>query len=357
MHLRSLAIAFCLSFCGLLSALDVGEPVPALTGTTWIVGQAPTSAPPAAAQPPVTDQTAIPAATVPGPTTATKPLLITFWASWSEPSLQSIAAVAAWPEAKDGQIQVVALSFENEATVRAATARQTAWNHVAVGCASPDVARAFLANVPNLPHAFLIDAAGVLIWHGHPVAAHDVLTQVLARRFDLEKAKTVAALHSDLAALLKQKNQRGQDQTDAVLDLATRIRLLEPFDGQALDLSITIARNRDDVALLRSILTSIDRDDCPANLANNLSWSRVIDEKLSMRQLDLALTLVDRALAKEPGSGAYLDTKARILHELGQFDEAIALQEKAVAADPRGGLEQTLGYYRQLKELRAKRNK
>jgi hypothetical protein len=85
-------------------------------------------------------------------------------------------------------------------------------------------------------------------------------------------------------------------------------------------------------------------------LQNELAWQIATDPNIKERNLKLAETIANRA--NEAGHGkdpAILDTLARVKFMLGQKDEAIALQEKAVSAadgDMKTQLEKTLDSYK-----------
>jgi thiol-disulfide isomerase/thioredoxin len=321
----------CIAACILalpLAALDVGDKAPSLNGVTWIKGQAPA---------------------MPGTVT-----VVEFWATWCGPCRQTIPHLTALQKKHGDKLHIAGLSTEDAAKAKPFVDQQGGQMDYRVGLMANDAAQSYMKGIEGIPHAFLVDTTGVVVWHGHPTGLDTVIDQVLAGQFDVEKAETLAGLRKELATILQQR----PPQLDKLLDVVVQLRLVDPFDSQAVELAITIARYREDPSQVRKVLASLDRDDCPAMIANNNAWARVIDEKLHYRHLDLALILAERAVAKEPKNAAYLDTKARILHEIGLFDEALALEEQAVALEPGSeDLARTLDYYRQLRELRANKGK
>lgn len=78
--------------------------------------------------------------------------------------------------------------------------------------------------------------------------------------------------------------------------------------------------------LLKSIETHPDQYDS----YNDLAWLYTEEGK----RLSRALDLVNEALAHDPDNYAYLDTKAEVLYQLGQAEEAVAIEEKLFAKYP-----------------------
>jgi tetratricopeptide (TPR) repeat protein len=67
-----------------------------------------------------------------------------------------------------------------------------------------------------------------------------------------------------------------------------------------------------------------------ANTLNNICWSKAT----SNIALDSALQDCDAAIAKAPGTAAYLDSRAFVLLRMGRYDEAIAAYDKALDLQP-----------------------
>ena len=85
-------------------------------------------------------------------------------------------------------------------------------------------------------------------------------------------------------------------------------------------------------------------------LLNEFAWTLLTDENIKQRNLPLATKLAKAALdASEGKDGAILDTYARALFDSGKVADAVAFQQKAVAAcedeDQKRELEATLKKY------------
>lgn len=306
-----------------LAALDIGDPAPRLEGVTWVKGAAPV---------------------MPGPIT-----VVEFWATWCGPCRKTIPHLTSLQKTYGDKLQIAGLSTEEGDTVKPFVTTQGAAMEYRVGLIKEDAAQAYMKDIDGIPHAFLIDAAGTVVWHGHPGTIGGPLSQVMAGNYDVAKAKTLGGLHRELEEATREQ----QPAIAKLQDIIARIRAVAPFDEKAVELAVSIGRFTKDAAKIRAIMTELQVEGCPAELANSIAWSRATDEELAYRHLDVALALINRAVAKEPASAAFLDTRARILHEIGFFDEAIATEEKAQALDAQDATYgRTLAYFRRLKELR-----
>lgn len=306
------------------TALDIGDAAPPLAGITWVKGQA------------VESKGAV--------------TVVEFWATWCPPCKASIPHLSKLQKAHGDKVRIVGLSNEERAVVEPFIAAQGEAMAYRVGIVDEADQARWRGDRTDIPFAYLVDAGGTVLWTGSPMALDRPLAQVLAGTFDIAKSKQQAALRATLESKL-----RG-DKPDIAGGLRTIDALLaiDPLDQQAIDLSLAIARFTKDAALQRRTLERLPLAEMPGDMANGLAWDLAVDQDLSRRQLDLAKAFIARALATDPGSAAYLDTQARIHYALGQVDDAIAAQRKAVAAGPDDAdMKRTLAFYEGLAAIRA----
>lgn len=307
-----------------LGALEVGDKAPSLATVTWLKG--------AAVEP-------SPAVTV-----------VEFWATWCGPCRTTIPHLTGLQKKYGEKVRIAGLSNEDEATVKPFIAEMGAKMDYHVGIADVATHNAYMEGIDGIPHAFVIDATGVVVWHGHPGSMEGPLSQVIAGTFDAKKATAIAKAEGDLQRLLQ---GRTPDIAQALKKI-DEIIALDPVNAQAISVRLAIGKYQEDSQLIRETLTRLPLKDLPADLANSLAFSRATDETLANRHLDVAFTLIDHALALEPENAGFIDTKARLFACLGLLDQAIALQQQAVAKQPdEAGLVATLAYYRSTKALAA----
>ena len=322
-HLALLLILTCLTVA---QALEVGDQAPSLSGVTWMKGEA----------------------------TETKGAItvVEFWATWCGPCRKTIPHLTELQKKHGDKVRMIGLSDETAAKVKPFITEMGAQMEYRVGLASKETHAAYMEGIDGIPHAFLIDASGTVLWQGHPAQLGGPLEQAVAGKFDASKVKTVAKAEKELQAML----QGRQPDVVKALGKCDEILALDPFNEQTLTIRVAIGKFQKNPAVVRETIARLPLDQIGADQANSLAWQRVTDEDLIYRNLDLALVLVDRALALSPGAASFLDTKARILWSIGAVEEAIQVQEQAIkAGKDQDDMIATLAFYRGLLELRAKR--
>lgn len=306
------------------TALDIGDAAPSLAGVTWVKGK------PVEAKGGIT--------------------VVEFWATWCGPCKATIPHLTALQAKHGDKIRIAGISNEDKATVEPFVAAQGKGMEYRVGIAGEADYAKWMEGRDGIPFAYLLDASGTVVWAGHPMGLDQPLAQLVAGRLDLAKARQQAGLRKTLEGQLKgqQPDLAGAQRTLAALFA------IDPLDRQAVDLSLAIAKYTKDPAAQRRTLERLPLAEMDAAMANGLAWDLAIDPELPRRHLDLALAFIGRALALEPANAAYLDTRARIHYALGQIDEAIAVQRKALAAEPDDeGMKATLAFYESLPALRS----
>ena len=211
----------------------------------------------------------------------------------------------------------------------------------------------------GIPCAFLVDKEGTIAWIGHPMELKEsVLEQVLAGTFDVHKAaaayekqqKNEAQLQTVWMSLQKSMQQKKWDEAQAKADEASK---LLPDDQQdSIDMiRLNILYGKEDYPAAYKLVSKVsDANKENAMLQNQLAWQIATDPGIKTRDLKAAEACAVRAKDATNGKDAsILDTLARVKFMQGQKDEAIALQEKAVALaepDSKSQLQKTLESYK-----------
>lgn len=308
-----------------LSALTVGESAPSLASVTLVRGDA---------IQPLNDGTIS---------------VVEFWATWCGPCITTIPHLTELQKANP-QVQFIGLSDEPAETVKPFVENMGAKMAYRVGLINQDAREAYMAGVSGIPHAFVVDGTGTVVWDGHPAELDGVLPKVIDGTFDVKTAQVKAAAQQELMAALQQKEP---DIASAKAAIA-RIFAVDPVDMQAIGLTVAIAKHEGDSQGLRAFLAALPIADLSAEAANGLAWERATDNDLGDRNLDIALQLIDHGLSLDPASAAMIDTRARILYSLGLVPLAIAEQERACALDPDDdSMRATLDVYTHIAELAA----
>jgi tetratricopeptide (TPR) repeat protein len=124
-----------------------------------------------------------------------------------------------------------------------------------------------------------------------------------------------------------------QDKNELVLAIRVleNLRTLRPEDKNVLNILATLYDNAGQFPRAQEIyevLIRIDEND-PLTL-NNYSYM-LAEQNI---RLELAWTMIQKALKAEPDNGAYLDTAAWILYRLKRYHEALEFIEKALMTVP-----------------------
>lgn len=151
--------------------------------------------------------------------------------------------------------------------------------------------------VPTMPHAFLIDKTGKVVWHGHPMSRiGNIIDEVLAGTYDIERSRRSEQARTMMAQYLQMVRSPGKARKAAVLGAKV------------------IEYGREDMLLL-----------------NDFAWTIAMEAGLIRRDFDLAMRAAQAAYDACEGKVAQVvDTYARVLFESGKKEEAIKYQEQAV---------------------------
>ena len=280
----ALALAFLLGVPGVSTAARLGDPASELAVATWV------------------KRGPVKLAAGKGKTI----FVIDFWATWCGPSRESIPHLTKLQRKfKDKGVVFIGVSAEDASTVRTFVKTMGAKMDYAVAVDDRGwTARAYLGafGIDWIPHAFVIDKEGRIIWHGHPMAElEDVIEAVLSGEWNIHTAQ----MHETAFGLVVK-----------YYVLATEP--LSPDERKAL----AVLGER--VFTLASRLKS-------APFLNNFAWLILKNEDIEERDLALALKCAQAAYdLSEAEDLAIVDTYAWALFENGRVAEAIETEKSAL---------------------------
>jgi tetratricopeptide (TPR) repeat protein len=209
-----------------------------------------------------------------------------------------------------------------------------------------------MEGVPGIPHAFVIDQKGVVVWAGHPMAGLDeVVEKVVAGKFDMAKSKQTTDLEKEMQSLFQ------SNDPDQIGPAADKLLAVAPGNSNGLDAKCWCLKNKKDKdvaaykAFFTQLLTKID-DDWRA--LNGVAWKLANDEDLAWRDPATALKAAKRGVeVSQSKEGDILDTLARVYFETGMLDQAIDTQKKALALDDKNeDYKKVLDYYQSCAAVR-----
>ena len=202
------------------------------------------------------------------------------------------------------------------------------------------------AKVNGIPHAFVINGDGIIVWMGHPMQLDekmlgDLLTGTKPSEPETPKTekKTKDGVVKDetrstlekLGEALKEKNWDRAEKIlpEALLNLSPRDQANLKESAEAI-----IALGRGDPSKINTMYekSALEHSD-NAEVQNEIAWDLLTNPRFGK---NINLSLAEKcavqavALSKEEDAEK-LDTLARVRWLQGKKDEAIKLQEKAVS--------------------------
>jgi thiol-disulfide isomerase/thioredoxin len=324
LSLAAALLAFTTGVSAPLMALDIGEKAPSLEKISWVKGKA--------------------------VNTGSVVTVVEFWATWCGPCIRGIPHLTELQKKYGNQVNIVGLSNEDGETVKPFVAKMGAEMDYHVGMADKVSYQAYMEAIDHIPHAFLVDAKGIVVWQGAPTAVDKPLSEVIAGTFDPAKFVLIDEAEKKIQMLLDGQNP----DIDGALKTIDELYALDPANELAISISLQISKIEKRPQLTRDTLTRLTKIEVPVDLANSLVSSCAANVDLPSRNMDVLFILIDRALKSEPNNAKLIDTKARLFAAIGLLDRAIALVQEAVSKKPEDTrLAEALAYYQSAKKLGA----
>jgi hypothetical protein len=217
------------------------------------------------------------------------------------------------------------------------------------------------ANRNGIPCAFIVGKKGRVEWIGHPMAMDDALEQVVSDQWDREAfaeeyiAKQEAQeILSKLSRLMRSREiDKGIELLDDYIANGKLESERERFKQIKFQVLASDKDHADQAAEYAIELLAADSHD-PSS-ANDLAWyiyrmanaDRYEDERVTRAALKLAKSKVKDAGETRP---FLLDTVAHLQHLLGDSEQALKTQRRAVKAADRDQKERLMGFLKELEE-------
>ncbi len=235
--------------------------------------------------------------------------VIEFWATWCGPCIVSIPHITEIQKRyKDKNVVVVAISDEPPSLLTRFVQSQGDKMGYTVACDKEQkttVSYLFAAGQTGIPTTFIVDRKGKIAWIGSPFEMDKVLEEVVAGRYDIEKAK--ARVKAEEKFYGKQLNE-----------------LMLAVESGKWDTCVTIGRN---IADPNSNLSSGLRSQILSRVAWAMLDHELADKKYFKDALQLAKSGYDICGCEEAD---IVDTYARALFDNGHTQDAVKYQRLAV---------------------------
>jgi tetratricopeptide (TPR) repeat protein len=260
---------------------------------------------------------------------------------------------------KDGQVVLIGVTDEDEATVQAYSSSVKIGYRVALDTAKT-TEKTWRAGIEGIPHAFIVDAKGLVVWQGHPMDGLDrALAAVLNGTYDPAKTK---ARESALNKLMQMLNDGNVDQAMKALN---EMLAAEPGDRELHEIKIGLMVQGDDAAgFLDEVKTLHELSRSSSEALNQLAWMLVQPSPLPLKFGDpeRAIAAAREAVELTHGRDAdVLDTLATAYYRAGLLDEAMETAAKALALntddEARKQVLDTMGFFKRAQAARSKYGK
>ncbi|MAI73944.1 MAG: hypothetical protein CMM01_24010 [Rhodopirellula sp.] len=271
--------------------------------------------------------------------------VVEFWATWCGPCRVGMPHISELQREYGDKVRFIGVTNEGEDVVtkflESASPGGETWDEVIDyrlalddgGWTNNAYMRA--ANQNGIPCAFIVGRDGVVEWIGHPGSIDQPLKQIVDGNWDRQAAVAEfkqQAMFDQYAQKLNGMLRSGN--FDAALSLLDQME--ESSGGKSIQLLnyrliiLMMADRAEEASSVRGELIEAAWND--ATVLNGVAWETATADNAT--DLELALKAAKRASElSEDKDAAILDTLARCHYELGQLDEAIEVQQKAVDLD------------------------
>jgi len=298
-----------------LVALDVGDTAPPLNGVSWAKGSEPSF--------------------------GKQFTLVEFWATWCGPCIANIPHLTELNEEYGDQLAIAGLSNEDMEKVGPFVAEQGDRMAYNVGSAPAELYKSYMDGIPGIPHAFLVNSDGIVVWHGHPGTFDEIMQRAVAGTLNPEVIKLENSIQTNLQ----------RRQVEPAVAQARKLLAIEPTNLLSLSLMGYVLQEEGDAEGYRALFSTIDQEAVSGHQASQLA-NLLLEQELAYRNLDLALAFAAQAKQKQGDSADALSIYARTRYLVGDLPGAIAAVQQALELEPDSdALSAELGYYQQAQEL------
>ncbi len=282
--------------------------------------------------------------------------LVEFWATWCPPCKKSIPHLAKLHEKheKDGLV-ILGISNEDSSKVSRFVDKKMKMPYYVGVDDEMATNNTYMKNIPGIPHAFLVDRSGTVVWAGNPLAdtttMDSAIQKVLAGHYDIEAAKNAALTSKKFEELMKSLQPAYQaGDKDKLFETLDKLIALKPMELQP-------------YLIKRQLLARFDMADKVPELNARIesAFKDSSESLLELVKMDLKTPLSDRdpaclwRVAKRADTltkhrdPEVLVILARVQCELGMIDSAIETQARAVEFAPPDEIERfksVLAYFK-----------
>jgi len=279
--------------------------------------------------------------------------VIEFWATWCGPCKKTIPHLNDLQnQYKDKSVVVVGITNEDE-KVAAPFISEMKMNY-RIGIDDSDkTTSVYMKGIEGIPHSFIVNRDGIIIWSGHPLSGlDDVLSKVIDGSYSIEKVKT--------RELLQAKLQKALDEQNIEKSIAACDDMMkeDPVNQKAMLVKLKLLSIKGDSQALRDArLDAVKRFSKNPEMLDRIAYDAMSCDNVQMRDMLLAYEVVRQGIVLTDNKSSELFvTLAMIYKELDMLDESIAAIKDAIKCEPDEDSRKELGvrvkYFEMLKKAR-----
>lgn len=280
-----------------------------------------------------------------------KVYVVEFWATWCPPCVKSFPHLTELQKKhKDKGVTIIGVTSDDPNNSLAAVEAMVGKNgdekmgYSVAWDKNRETSRAYMegARQGGIPCAFVVDKDGTLAWVGHPAEMDEPLEQIVAGKFDRKafgdsfnkqqlKMEEQVKLEKELAPLDDLVQNRKIDEAIKLIDskfskfpmfaeeLAMAKFQILLMVGREPEKAFAWAKEAAETHLSKS-----------SEALNQIAWAILEGDMMPKKDLDLALSLAEKAVKIDPEEPSALDTLARAHFARKDVTKAVETQKKAL---------------------------